>query len=403
VTPVRSLLLSGRRLLGVDVARALALLGMMSVHIFPAIRDDGSLHPAYVIAAGRSAALFATLAGVGLALTTGGSRRYTGHRLGAARVGVLLRAVLLVIIGLLLGRLNSPPLVILAYYGLLFVIAVPFLGLSARPLFCLGAASVLVAPVLSQWWRAGLDAAPVAEPGGPHLLQVLFLTGTYPAFPWTAYLFTGLAIGRLDLRRTAVAVRLLVGGLLAAVVAKVASAALLAAAGGVGPLRRSVVGDPAYDYLHDELRTRWLREGIFGTTPPGEWRWLLISTPHSSTPFDLLHTVGTSAAVLGACLLLVRVLPRGLYLPLAATGSMTLTLYSLHVIALRNGNPLIWTTHPAQLWWSHVVVAVVLASVWRAAVGRGPLEWLAATLDRLGRRAAGDRAVSAGARDPAEV
>ncbi len=400
---MRALLLSGRRLLGVDVARSLALFGMMAVHIFPAFRDDGSLHPAYAVAAGRSAALFATLAGVGLALTTGGRHRYTGHRLGAARVGVLLRAVFLVSLGMLLGELDSPPLVILAYYGLLFVIAIPFLGLPARTLFVLAALSMVVAPVLSQWWRAGLDPAPVAEPGGPHLLQELLLTGTYPALPWTAYLFTGLAIGRLDLRRRTVAVRLLVGGLLAAVAAKVLSAVLFAAAGGVRPLRRSIVDDPAYGYLHDELGTRWLREGIFGTTPPGEWRWLLISTPHSSTPFDLLNTAGTSAAVLGACLLLVKVLPRAVYLPLAATGSMTLTLYSLHVVALRNRNPLIWTTHPAQLWWSHVMVAIVLASLWRGSVGRGPLEWCAAWLDRLGRRAAGDRTVPAGARNPAGV
>ena len=75
---MRSLLTSGRRLLGVDVARALALIGMMSVHIFPAVGRDGSLHPAYLVAAGRSAALFATLAGVGLALTTGGTQRYAG-------------------------------------------------------------------------------------------------------------------------------------------------------------------------------------------------------------------------------------------------------------------------------------------------------------------------------------
>jgi len=56
------------RLAGVDVARGLALLGMAAVHIFPEQSADGGLHPAYVVAAGRASALFAVLAGVGLAL-----------------------------------------------------------------------------------------------------------------------------------------------------------------------------------------------------------------------------------------------------------------------------------------------------------------------------------------------
>jgi uncharacterized membrane protein len=380
-------LLSGRRLAGVDVARALALIGMMSVHIFPALQADGSLHPAYLVAAGRSAALFATLAGVGLALTTGGREPLSGRPLNAARVGVVGRAMLLILIGLQLGQLDSPPLVILAYYGVLFLLAVPFLGLGPRPMFALAGVMLVAGPVLSQWWRAGLDPAPVSEPTGSTIVLQLLLTGTYPAFVWTAYLFAGLAIGRLDLRRTAVAVRLVVGGATAAVAAKVASAALLSAAGGVGPLQRSVEGDPVYGFLSEDLAGRWLKEGMFGTTPTHDWRWLLVAAPHSSTPFDLLHTVGTSAAVLGGCLLLVKVLPRAVYLPLAAAGSMTLTVYTLHVIALRNRNPLIWTTDPAQLWWSHVVVAIVLATLWRTTVGRGPLEWLASVIDRMGRQA----------------
>ena len=40
-----------------------------------------------------------------------------------------------------------------------------------------------------------------------------------------------------------------------------------------------------------------------------------------------------------------------------------------------------------QLWLSHVVVALVLATIWRTTVGRGPLEALAAWLDRTARKA----------------
>jgi Heparan-alpha-glucosaminide N-acetyltransferase, catalytic len=388
---MRQRLTGGRRVLGVDVARALALLGMMSVHIFPGVRLDGSLHPAYVVAAGRSAALFAVLAGVGLALATGGQQRYDGRRLRAARAGVLARAALLLGLGLLLGEVNSPPLVILAYYGLLFVVAVPCLGLSPRALAALAVISAAVAPALSHAARMHLDVAPIAEPGGRHLVAELLLTGTYPVLPWTTYLFVGLALGRLDLRRRATALWLLAGGAALAVAAKVGSGALLGAAGGVDRLRATVPGDKSYAFLAKDL-DRFLREGMFGTTPTTDWRWLLISAPHSSTTLDLVHTSATAAAVLGLCLLVARYAPRWLYLPLAAAGSMTLTLYTAHVLSLTNGSPLLVTSNRFQLWLGQVVVVLLVATFWRTQVGRGPLEWLASRVDRAARRLVTGRA-----------
>jgi hypothetical protein len=360
------------------------------VHIFPPLRPDGSMHPAYVVAAGRSAALFAVLAGVGLALATGGQQPRDGRRLRAARAGVLARAAVLVAIGLLLGRVDSPPLVILAYYGLLFVLAIPFLGLRARHVALLAVLAALVTPAVSQLLRDHVTPTPVAEPGGRDVLKELFLTGTYPALTWTTYLFVGLAIGRSDLRRRGVAVALLIGGTAVAVAAKLASSALLGAAGGVDRLRASL---PLDNFIAQDI-TRWLREGLFGTTPTTDWRWLLISTPHSGTTFDLAHTSATSAAVVGLCLLVVRYLPRWSYLPLAATGSMTLTLYTAHVLALAKGSPLLLDDR-LHLWLAHVVVAAFIATVWRTQIGRGPLEWLAARADKLARRLVGGPGVLA--------
>ncbi len=378
-------LTSGRRVAGVDVARALALLGMMSVHIFPAFRPDGSLTAPYSIAAGRSAALFAVLAGVGLALSTGGPHRHDKARLKAARAGVLSRAGLLLGLGLLLGWVSSPPLVILAYYGLLFVVAIPFLGLSARALAVLAVLSATVAPVLSHLARMHLAIAPVGDPGGSQLLVQLLLTGTYPVLPWTTYLFVGLGLGRLDLRRRATALWLVVVGGALAIAAKVVSSGLLESAGGVERLAASLPTDPGYTFLRQNLGGR-LRAGLFGTTPTTDWRWLLISSPHSSTTWDLVHTSATAAGVLGLCLVVTMHARSRLYLPLVATGSMTLTLYTAHVLALANGSPLLLTDNRLQLWIGHVITAMVIATFWRTQLGRGPLEGLAAQIDRAARR-----------------
>jgi hypothetical protein len=129
-----------------------------------------------------------------------------------------------------------------------------------------------------------------------------------------------------------------------------------------------------------------------GFTPPTTWWWLVVHAPHSGTPFALAHSIGTAMVVLGACLLVARVAPWLLW-PLAAAGSMTFTLYSLHVVAFGWD---IGRNEPAALLAVHVVLALVLACVWRATVGHGPLEALAAALDRKARAAAGRPATPSG-------
>ena len=360
------------RVVAVDAARGLALVGMAATHIFPDSRADGSLHPAYDIAAGRAAALFAVLAGVGLALANGGAIPRAGRQLWAGRAGALARAVLLVGLGVWLSGVDSPPLVILSYYALLFVVATFFLGWSARALTIGAAVAAVVTPVASHVLRQYVAPAPIDEPGGSDMVVELFLTGTYPVLTWTTYLLAGLAVGRTDLRRWRSALRLVVLGLLLAVAAKVVSRLLLDAVGGAGRLRG---GDGDVDEA--------LQRGLFGTTPRVDWHWLTVSAPHSGTTFDLVHTVGTSLAVLGACVLATRLL-RHVLVPLVAAGSMTLTLYTAHVLALADDSPLLLDDRH-ELWLWHVGVALLVATVWRSLVGRGPLEALAALVDRSAR------------------
>jgi uncharacterized membrane protein len=360
------------RVVAVDASRGVALLGMMAVHVLPEVRPDGSVSPAFLLAAGRASALFAVLAGVGLALLSGGSRPVSGRALTRVRVSVLVRAAMLVVIGLWLGTLDAGVAVILVYYGVFFVLAVPFLGLSPRTLACLAVATAVLAPLLSHALRASLPPpsyvvpAPVFfERPWPEWLSELTLTGYYPALPWMAYLFTGLAVGRLVLTERRLALRLLVGGLGLAVAARVLSTVLLGPLGGLDALRAQ-----SPDLFGLPLGTA-LQTGLFGTTPPGTWWWLAVATPHTATPLDLAATIGSSLAVLGLFLL---VLPRPSWWaePLVAMGGMTLSLYTLHVVLL--AGPLPRTVPLAYVW--HVVVVATVAVLWRHVVGQGPLEWV---------------------------
>jgi uncharacterized membrane protein len=381
---------STRRLRGVDAARGLALFGMMSVHVMPAIDPDGTVSTAFRISSGRASALFALLAGVGLALASGGSTPLTGRDLWGARRAIVGRAGVLLVVGLWLGRLEPPVAVILAYYAVLFLVAIPVLALGPRTLAALAAISAVSTPVLSQFLRADLGRPPSDNPGFDALAEptqfavTLTLSGYYPVLTWTAYLFAGLAVGRLALGSARVAAGLLLGGAALALAAAAVSTALLngggrAAIEAAGPGNAWFAGAP----LDIALST-----GMFGTTPTTSWWWLAVAAPHSGTTFDLLRTTGSGLAVLGACLLLTqhagRIVATVLY-PLAAAGSMTLTLYSVHVIAVDQGW---WHDDPLRQLIIHIIIALIAATIWRSLIGRGPLEALAAAVARALRSTA---------------
>ena len=183
---------SRRRLVGIDVARCLALLGMMATHMLPGYVGDEIPWPQQ-LAGGRASALFAVLAGVSIALMTGRQDPPRGRERAALSTGLAMRALVIATLGLALGDLRSGVAVILTYYGLLFVLGLPFLGLRSRALFVLAAGWLVVAPVLGHLLRPALLFLPTLTAGGDtpchvptaawfheRLLPSLRLHGWYP-------------------------------------------------------------------------------------------------------------------------------------------------------------------------------------------------------------------------------
>ena len=225
------------RLDGVDAARAVALAGMASVHILP-VMTPASVEtiPGWSRRAGRRrCSRCSPGSGSRWARAVRAARRWPRAR--GAGAGLVVRGALVAVVGLSLVGLKSPVAVILAYYGLLFVLAMPLLRLPPRARRR-GAVWCVAGPVLSHVLRAGRRAWPGEQPGfaalgaACRLLRKLALTGYYPVLPWLTYLLAGMAVGRLDLRRARVAVGLLGGGAGLAVAASVASAVLLGPGGG---------------------------------------------------------------------------------------------------------------------------------------------------------------------------
>lgn len=294
--------------------------------------------------AGRSAALFAVLAGVGLALLTGGrDSDRPAARVSWERRVIAVRALIIIAIGLFMAMLPAGVAIILVHYGVLFLLALPFLRLGARALAGLAAAWVALAPV-AYWYlqnalRPGEIGAGTMEPvdrlwsspsvmdlGSPQLLGLdLLITGYYPLLLWPAYLFAGMAIGRLNLRRLRTAVWLLVGGAAVAAASWVLGRTMLERLPVEERMLQISGWEPAA--VRGELLTGTHHLPL--VTEPG---WFLLVTPHQGSTVDLVHTLSAAAAVVGLCLLLARL--KWLIAPLAGAGSMPLSLYVGHLVVL---------------------------------------------------------------------
>lgn len=338
------------RLPGVDLARGLAVIGMLAAHLVALPEWDwGDPATWGAIASGRSSILFATLAGVSIALVSGGARPLPRGPLRArARFRLGLRAALVWLIGIVLVATGVPVYVILPAYALLFLLALPLLGLGARALWTIAGILALVMP----WLQPALDALPVwREPWGGDLS--LALGWHYPFPVWIAFVVAGLAAGRSDLARAATPVTLAVAGAALAV---------------VGYGGAALAGSPASTYLAE----------------------VLTAAPHSSGLFEVLGSGGFALAAIGVCTLGCRSRAvSAAVLPLRAVGSMPLTAYVGQIVAwaiiaaaVLGDTGDLAGMRALHLFWPFVLVTVAACTAWALLLGRGPIEWAIALATR---------------------
>jgi uncharacterized membrane protein YeiB len=349
------------RLVGVDIARGLAVLGMFGAHVGVQQPFDWGEPGTWLdVVNGRSSILFAVLAGVSIAIISGRSHPLDGVPLVQARVRILVRAALIFAIGAVLELLGTPVAVILPYYAVLFVMSLPFLRWAPRALFGLAAAVAVVMPIVVFVPRQS-DQAVGFGPG--QVLVDLLVTGYYPCLVWMAFLLAGLGIGRLDLTALGVQWRMLVAGVGLAVLGY----------GGAA-----------------------IAAGAMDTS--GRLADLLTSEPHSGSPFEVVGSTGFAIGVIALCLLAARGVLRWVLLPIAAVGSMALSAYSIQIIALAyvvqasdEGPDFLGFRPDNLLWLGFVVVALVACTLWFLLLGRGPFErfltWVSAWAAGARRRA----------------
>ncbi|MGI5127809.1 DUF418 domain-containing protein [Pseudonocardia sp. CA-107938] len=376
------------RLAGVDLARALAVFGMFTVHIGPPLGAvDGVAGWLRYLADGRSSVLFATLAGFSLVLIAGRLEPKTGLAGRQAKARIAIRAVILLALGIVMAMFYGG-VVILAFYAVYFLLALPLVQLRARTLAIVAAVLAVVAPqvafllrsVLTEPVTATINAYdPLTKLSEVGVLDLL-LTGFYPTITWMPFVIAGMALGRLDLAARTVWPRLAALG-----------AALMAVGYGT-PYVAAMVFDGAAAALAEQsaaLVTMGMDSGPksfdsgSGMMPPDQlgsaWS-LLTAGPHSGTTFDIIGSLGVAITVIVWATVALDRLPllRRLAAPVIAVGTMSLTAYVGHfvltsLVSVPKGTATQVSWQPL-IWF--VVGTTVFAWTWSRFFRRGPLEYV---------------------------
>ncbi|GAA4474360.1 heparan-alpha-glucosaminide N-acetyltransferase domain-containing protein [Rhodococcus olei] len=381
------------RLTGVDLARGLAVLGMIAVHSLDDYTEGGEPTLSYTISAGHASAMFAVLAGVAIAFLSGRRRLPRGPRSYGVAAALAARAVVIGVIGLTLGYTDIEyGVVILTYYAVMFLLAVPLVYLSTRALAVIAVLGAALTPVLGQVIRPHLPEPFTRQLSWETLslkpfetLVNLLFTGEFPVVVWMTYVVVGIVIGRLDLTSGRVDAWLVgIGALLMSLSATV-SWILLHPFDGLAHLEAASDPDTVAEIL---------AFGADGTVPVDTWWWLAVNGPHTGTSLDLANTLGSALLVLGSCLLLFRIGPPAARVigivtaPLVAVGSMSLTIYVGHIMFVNSDFDVYG---PWEGYLRQVTVMAVAALAWRATAGRGPLEGLVRVVTTRVRRGVENR------------
>ncbi|MEV0235463.1 DUF418 domain-containing protein [Nonomuraea sp. NPDC050786] len=365
------------RLVGVDLARALAVFGMYVVHIGPPLSaTDGVASWIRYLSDGHSSVLFATLAGFSLMLIAGRREPKTGLAGRQAKARIAIRAVILLALGTSMAMVYGG-VIILNFYGVFFLLALPLVRLRARTLAIIAAALALVTPqlafilnpLLGESVQQGINAYdPLHRLSGVGVLDLL-LTGFYPALTWMSFVIAGMALGRLDLSSGAVQRRLAALG--AALTVTAYGMSLLLA--GKDALR-SMAEDGSSSSGSGSMP---LDSGSFPDMPASS---LLTAGPHSGTTFDIIGSVGVAILVIVGATVAMDRLPRLRHLakPVIAVGTMSLTAYVGHFVA-QSVLSVPGGTGTQQSWMPLLMFiggAIAFASIWSRFFRRGPLEYL---------------------------
>ncbi|QRZ61551.1 heparan-alpha-glucosaminide N-acetyltransferase domain-containing protein [Rothia sp. ZJ932] len=411
------------RLAGLDLARGLAIIGMIAAHTYPTA-DVFSLFDVQsynAIVHGHPSLLFALLAGVSISLMTKAAwKTKSAEAVTTARINLMIRGIIIFGFGLLLESLGTSIMVILTLYGALYMVMLPFVTATSRALL---------------WWSAGIMVI------GPPLIAVtqtlmpsngfgyaLVFQSIYSPAAWTSLMLLGMYVGRLDLGSFQVLAKLAGAGVglmvlssgLALVLGIMLPGLMSFADSSSSPITAEQKKElysaedvppetvPSEDFDFTKYECERFDKAYIGCTLTGskedldkkkgeseeeiinQWSevgerlvepdlvptilavWIA-SEPHAGGTLEIMGSGGLALVVVSVCLMVAARL-RWLALPIVALGTMPLTVYSLHVLSVFIMVGPGGVVRVPWFFWTTAGVFLLFSVCWFAFFAHGPLE-----------------------------
>jgi uncharacterized membrane protein YeiB len=207
-----------QRIIGFDLARAYAIFGMFIVNfnmVFGSYKDQTIIGKFLSLFSGNSSTVFVMLAGMGIALMTNRSE-YSNEEKIKLRNTILKRALFLFLAGLLLNIIW--PADILHFYGCyMFIIAFTifydksyFLKLATLSILIFHFL-IFIIPYETGWYLEKFQYKDFYTING--FIRNTFYNGWNSIFPWIAYFFLGMFLGRLNWTEIKVQLKMFLLGL----------------------------------------------------------------------------------------------------------------------------------------------------------------------------------------------
>jgi len=361
--PAAASLNAASRIEGYDVARAIAVLGMMLVNGWQ-IMLVGHGGPAWFVKFadflyGRPAVIFVVLAGVGLSLMAKRAiESQDPKKLASVRASLIKRSIILYGMGLIFRHWWSAD--ILHFYGVFLSTGALLLTAPTRRLWGI---------IFSFLFLSGViflveDKTPpqlemIIQQTGllGNLVDDLFISGNYPVVPWFLFLIIGVWLGRHQV----------IGNPL---------------------LRRRLVTIALASLFFSELLCRLVPPILFGKLglrDEGILSMLFMLNSFPMTPLFEISAVSCAILVLNLALSRPpKLFPDSFWRAMQNTGKLSLSIYILHIFLciwleslLRNRiSPSLYQGIALSLILLFFFVTPAIADSYGSRFRRGPFEWL---------------------------
>ena len=348
------------RIIGIDVARAIAVIGMIIVNFKVVFGENGPSWVKFFVSIfdGKAAATFVVLAGVGIALMTNSAIKNNDKvKLKIAYIKIAKRALFLFIIGMLFMSIWSAD--ILHFYGFYMLIIILHLTSKKNAIIFSAIAFILGFPILmaflnyeTGWNFKTLDYQNLWTVKG--FIRNLFFNGFHPVIPWVSFILFGFWFGKQDLHNGIFVKKTFWISTISFILIQILS-------------HYSIILLSRGNHIFVELAV------IFGTNPM------------PPLPIYMFSGISIAFSIITACIIITKHFKDNIIVDaLTKTGQLALTFYVAHVVI---GMGIVEFYNPSKMGEYSVefsffyalgfsLICIIFAVIWRKYKKYGPLEWI---------------------------